>query len=881
MAGTYASQYWPIQYFDERGYRESKSQAEVKAWTYQVESYVPSTNDADHYGALFASDGGDALAPVQGALYYRFPNNGAVVELTGAGGGGGVTGVGPIQAVSTPNALSIVGTDIRAHVGSSANYGVVKGVTATPTTYGDNAGANITSNSIAIGNGAGSTLTTGTDNVILAGDVNSATAIGRIVLGNITGAVDNQLASPVTSLQFDAAFGTHTETDVLTISATGLVQATDIADITTTLAVGAVQAVSDPAALSIVGTDIRAHVGSSADYGVVKGVTAVPTAYGDGAGANMTGSSIAIGNGAAATLTTGDDNVILAGDVDSGTASGRIVLGNITGLVDDQLAAPVTSLQLSAGFGTHTETNVLSISATGLVQATDIDDITQTLAIGAVQAASDPAALSIAGSDLRAHVGSSADYGVVKGVTTVPTTYGDGAGTNMTGDSIAVGNGAAATLTTGANNVIMQGDVDSATASGRIVLGNTTGTTDNQLAAPVNSLQFNAAFASHVETDVLTISATGLVQSTPISSITQSTIFVNPIADHGAVGDGVADDTLAMSAAIDDAQNNGKYLFIPPGTFRLTSEISKTPTGLSIYGHGEGTIFIDHAGNGFSFSGGEHLQVINVTFESLDTTSSIFFLEEVENTSFIDCWYVSTEDVPTTNFLEIDSDDTYNTLILNCELEANLLLRGYVLSVLNTRFKNLTCQNRVERLLVQCCSFESVETNGAAGDEFDNITIKDSEINQNEDLDVTPVIIRNGNLVQITGNEIIGSVGQPTSYGIDIAAPDAALRKDDILIKDNVLRDFTVGGISVDPTGRVKISGNTIINNTGPGINVLTGRSDFISITHNHIISAHTESILLPLAAGISEYIITSNKLDDGITNSLTSPVKVIANNVS
>jgi polygalacturonase len=45
------------------------------------------------------------------------------------------------------------------------------------------------------------------------------------------------------------------------------------------------------------------------------------------------------------------------------------------------------------------------------------------------------------------------------------------------------------------------------------------------------------------------------------------------VKDFGAVGDGVADDTSAIQAAI-NAMTAGGVLYLPEGTYRTTSEVS-------------------------------------------------------------------------------------------------------------------------------------------------------------------------------------------------------------------------------------------------------------------------------------------------------------------
>ncbi len=57
-------------------------------------------------------------------------------------------------------------------------------------------------------------------------------------------------------------------------------------------------------------------------------------------------------------------------------------------------------------------------------------------------------------------------------------------------------------------------------------------------------------------------------------------------AEFGAKGDGVADDSAAIQAAIDKAANGGDILFVPPGRYRLTRTIYAWP-GVRIFGYGE------------------------------------------------------------------------------------------------------------------------------------------------------------------------------------------------------------------------------------------------------------------------------------------------------
>ena len=113
-------------------------------------------------------------------------------------------------------------------------------------------------------------------------------------------------------------------------------------------------------------------------------------------------------------------------------------------------------------------------------------------------------------------------------------------------------------------------------------------------------------------------SATALATgSTTARTLANRFADVVNVKDFGAVGDGVADDTAAIQAAINAAQGqNGKYeLFIPAGTYRCTSqlkisrEINIRGTGASPYttgtlpSRGNGSWFhFDHTGIGLNVS---------------------------------------------------------------------------------------------------------------------------------------------------------------------------------------------------------------------------------------------------------------------------------------
>ena len=74
----------------------------------------------------------------------------------------------------------------------------------------------------------------------------------------------------------------------------------------------------------------------------------------------------------------------------------------------------------------------------------------------------------------------------------------------------------------------------------------------------------------------------------PLTKATYSMIDGAPanVTDFGAVGDGVADDTAAIQAAV-DSMTEGGQIFFPPGKYKLTDEITLPSVGaLTLQGSG-------------------------------------------------------------------------------------------------------------------------------------------------------------------------------------------------------------------------------------------------------------------------------------------------------
>lgn len=100
------------------------------------------------------------------------------------------------------------------------------------------------------------------------------------------------------------------------------------------------------------------------------------------------------------------------------------------------------------------------------------------------------------------------------------------------------------------------------------------------------------------------------------------------VKDFGAVGDGVADDTAAIQAAV--AANPGKLLLLPAGTYKITGTISQAVSGADaavtgFIGDGSTQTIIDNQSGGPAFkvdSGIEAVFAYDARFESLQIKSA-------------------------------------------------------------------------------------------------------------------------------------------------------------------------------------------------------------------------------------------------------------------
>jgi hypothetical protein len=183
------------------------------------------------------------------------------------------------------------------------------------------------------------------------------------------------------------------------------------------------------------------------------------------------------------------------------------------------------------------------------------------------------------------------------------------------------------------------------------------------------------------------------------------------VLDFGAVGDGVADDTVAVQAAINACLASGKSLYVPAGKFRLTAQVNIPvfsnvfERGIIFQGEGWASRFIvDHAGTGFYITCIPSFGIYQVEFRDLyftDGTTSpdkIIHNNGAINTLVRDCKFHNA----TVGTGCVVNDNSYGLTLQGCvfasivgvgafyALVPNLSTYSYVNSIIDCDFSIVT-----------------------------------------------------------------------------------------------------------------------------------------------------------------------------------------------
>ena len=186
------------------------------------------------------------------------------------------------------------------------------------------------------------------------------------------------------------------------------------------------------------------------------------------------------------------------------------------------------------------------------------------------------------------------------------------------------------------------------------------------------------------------------------------------VKDFGAVGNGTADDTVAVTSAFN---SGATAVCLPAGTYRITSKIAITASSLSVYG--PGTLLVD-VSEDYGFEGGSYAKIEfeDVTFDgnaksrgaAFFYTSQIVRLNRCKIYNFITTTY-------TFGFVVADVEDVS---ITNCVFEKLRCPANGSIGDTNGAVRAIYGSGYLSNMLVDGCSFIDVNNYSGAVKQFED-----------------------------------------------------------------------------------------------------------------------------------------------------------------
>lgn len=366
------------------------------------------------------------------------------------------------------------------------------------------------------------------------------------------------------------------------------------------------------------------------------------------------------------------------------------------------------------------------------------------------------------------------------------------------------------------------------------------------------------------------------------------TVTVHNVLNYGAVGDGVTDDTAAISAALTAAA--GRVLYFPPGTYLMTSRL-RPASYTHVIGAGMGVSIIkrgaaltDELFLPESSAVGVHFSDLtvdgNAGVNTSNTGAELGVSHSISNT---DCWF---ERVEIKNFygLGIGASGARHRII-ECVITGLGTTSG---SQYGVWFANAASSGVVVRgCTIRNCRQAAIYGGGTG------FLIADNLISGNH-VETSPTGggqiswgDANGSGV-VRGNRILAGGGDEAT-GIEVEGI-----YDGLIVEGNYIEEQQNWGIilqQVAGTGPIIVS-NNVVKNCGtvgavPGIAVLAGISNFI-ITGNRCYDdqgTKTQTYGLKIDAGASDnYAVYGNDFQGNLTGAMsdggTGTVKQVFGNL-
>jgi len=338
------------------------------------------------------------------------------------------------------------------------------------------------------------------------------------------------------------------------------------------------------------------------------------------------------------------------------------------------------------------------------------------------------------------------------------------------------------------------------------------------------------------------ISVTATGSTTPRTLANRFADVLN-VKDFGAVGDGVADDSTEIQAAINYCSANSITLFIPSGTYRLLNYIS-FPSNLNVYGEIGSQLYFDPT---------------MTLSPPIGASAKAFYSNNTSNINISQIRFYSSQTVSkviTGAFINVSG-----FRLTNCQFDtfgnSSYYAQGLVL---------FGCDN----VYLEGCVFQNCSGDGLAfSDSCQNIFLTNCQANNNGDYGVVFTI--NCKQISVVGCSFLAN--SSTNLGAD--------RCSDVVFANNVLEGSSFG-IRVaryvdtsDVNSSIVILGNVVRGCSSQGISIANpesspfSNSGYVSVTANSIYSC-SQGVYI---ADIKDVSVSSNV----VYNSTNEGILVIA----
>lgn len=297
-------------------------------------------------------------------------------------------------------------------------------------------------------------------------------------------------------------------------------------------------------------------------------------------------------------------------------------------------------------------------------------------------------------------------------------------------------------------------------------------------------------------------------------------------APYNAVGDGSTDDTSAIQAAIDDAEASGRIVFLPKGTFRITSTLVINTTGTVLRGAGRGSTILSFQGS--------NVDAIHISASYCEVSGI----------------YIRHTGTPTAGAgIKVDNSAAF------CLFNGLSIEKFYY----GIDFVAATSWNVAECYIINSVQYQIYVRNTAAGDSGDQVIegcTLDSSVST-----AAAIRIESGGGLKVYGNKILRH-----QIGVDLQVEDGVLTSV-LLIDGNSIEMQSVRHIRLGRKGTTGIYKMIVISNNQH--NYMTGITDGYYFgpgldnvnVNGNVSEGYSSSPFIDIQGGL-DYLIDGNKLE-------------------